>query len=54
MKHKTKKPIVCRFSDLFRRKSFYKPNLAPAASTLQKFSNVMLVVPLCPSEYPRN
>ncbi|CAN6248865.1 unnamed protein product [Urochloa humidicola] len=29
MKHKKKRPIFRKFSDLFRRKSFYKPNLAP-------------------------
>ncbi|PAN38438.1 hypothetical protein PAHAL_7G171900 [Panicum hallii] len=29
MKHKKKRPIFRKFGDLFRRKSFYKPNLAP-------------------------
>ncbi|WVZ85885.1 hypothetical protein U9M48_032743 [Paspalum notatum var. saurae] len=29
MKHKKKRPILRKFGDLFRRKSFYKPNLAP-------------------------
>nr|CAB3484690.1 unnamed protein product [Digitaria exilis] len=28
-KHKKKRPIFRKFGDLFRRKSFYKPNLAP-------------------------
>ncbi|KAJ1271268.1 hypothetical protein BS78_06G116200 [Paspalum vaginatum] len=29
MKHKKKRPILRKFGDLFRRKSFYKPNLTP-------------------------
>ena len=29
MKHKKKRSIFCKFGDLFRRKSFYKLNLAP-------------------------
>ncbi|KAL6652649.1 hypothetical protein ACP70R_011574 [Stipagrostis hirtigluma subsp. patula] len=32
MKHKKKRPIFRKFGDLFRRKSFYKANLAPVQS----------------------
>lgn len=32
MKHKKKRPILRKFGDLFRRKSFYKANLAPVHS----------------------